>query len=65
VQDLRVEQGRRDKGVPIDVTTDPKYHAVENMESLFSPQTTAGLAQRRAARTTSPPPKRTYRQGEI
>jgi L-Lysine epsilon oxidase N-terminal/L-lysine epsilon oxidase C-terminal domain len=65
VQDLRVEQGRNDKGVPIDVSADPKFHAVENVESLFSPQTTAGLLQRRAARTTAPPPKRRYRQGEI
>ena len=65
VQDLRVEQGRSDKGVPIDVTADPKFHAVENIESLFTPQSTAGLLQRRAARTTAPPPKRSYRQGEI
>jgi hypothetical protein len=65
VQDLRVEQGRSDKGVPIDVTADPKFHAVENSESLFTPQMAAGLQQRRAARTTAPPPKRSYRQGEI
>jgi hypothetical protein len=65
VQDLRVEQRRSDKGVPIDVTADPKFHAVETIESLFTPQTTAGLLQRRAARTTAPPPKRSYRQGEI
>jgi hypothetical protein len=65
VQDLRVEQGRRDSSGPIDVTADPKYHAVEDMESLFLPQTTAGLAQRRGARKTAPPPKRTYRPGEI
>jgi hypothetical protein len=64
-QDLRVEQGRSDKGVRIDVTTDWKFHAVENIESLFSPQTTMGLLQRRVARTTAPPPKRSYRQGEI
>ena len=46
--------GRRDNNGPIDVTADPKYHAVEDMESLFLPQTTAGLAQRRGARKTAP-----------
>jgi hypothetical protein len=65
VQDLRVEQGRRDRGKPIDDTKDWKFHAVEDMEGLFSPQATAGLAQRRGTRTTAPPPKRIYRQGEI
>ncbi|BAL12281.1 MULTISPECIES: LodA/GoxA family CTQ-dependent oxidase [Bradyrhizobium] len=65
VQDLRVEQGRSDSNGPIDVAADPKYHAVEDMESLFLPQTTAGLALRRGARKTAPPPKRTYRPGEI
>jgi L-Lysine epsilon oxidase N-terminal/L-lysine epsilon oxidase C-terminal domain len=65
VQDVRVEQRRRHNGVPIDVTADPKFHAVENIESLFAPEATAGLLQRRAARTTAPPPKRSYRQGEI
>lgn len=65
VQDLRVEQGRSDKGEMIDVTTDAKFHAVEDIESLFVPQTMAGLSQRRAERTTAPPPKRSYRQGEI
>ena len=65
VQDLRVEQGRSDRGKPIDVTKDWKYHAVEDTESLFSPQTMGGFARQRAERTTAPPPKRTYRQGEI
>jgi hypothetical protein len=63
--DVRVEQGRVDKGKPIDVTADWKFHAIENVENMFAPQTTAGLVQPRAARTTAPPPKRTYRQGEI
>jgi len=65
VRDVRVEQGRRDNQVPIDVTADPKFHAVENIESLLAPDTTAGLLLRRAARTPAPPPKRSYRQGEI
>jgi hypothetical protein len=64
VQDVRVEQGRNSNGAPIDVTADPKFHAVENMESLFAPETTRVLL-RRAARTPAAPPKRSYRQGEI
>jgi L-Lysine epsilon oxidase N-terminal/L-lysine epsilon oxidase C-terminal domain len=63
--DVRVEQRRVDKGEPIDVTADWKFLATENIENLFAPPTIAGVAQPRAARTTAPPPKRTYRQGEI
>jgi hypothetical protein len=63
--DLRVEQGRSDKGKPIDVTADWKFQATENVENLFAPQSTEGLALPRTAGPAAPPPKRTYRQGEI
>ncbi|MER8408167.1 LodA/GoxA family CTQ-dependent oxidase [Mesorhizobium sp. M1307] len=65
VRDPRVEQGRNEKGVPIDVKNDPKFHAVEDIESLFASQTTAGVLPSQAVRTVTAPPKRRYRQGEI
>jgi hypothetical protein len=71
IQGLRVEQGRNHKGVPIDVTSDAKYHLTANVEDLFpsAPSVTAqaAAASNRAQPTgpVQPPPKRRYRQGEI
>lgn len=71
VQDLRVEQGRNDGRKLIDDTTDVKFHAVEAMEDLYDATSAlvadagAPPAARRAARTATPPPKRSYRQGQI
>jgi L-Lysine epsilon oxidase N-terminal/L-lysine epsilon oxidase C-terminal domain len=71
LQDLRVEQGRNHKGNPIDDVRDPKYHLTAKMEDLFDakPAVAAepGLMaiKARPAGPTAPPPKRTYRQGEI
>jgi hypothetical protein len=67
VQNLRVEQGRNhQEGKPIDDTQDPKYHATEDIENLIEhkPGSKAALTNPKA-RTSAPPPKRTYRQGEI
>jgi hypothetical protein len=65
VKDLRVEQGRNHKNVPIDdAKNDQKYHLTEDVENLFA-EPTAGMMQARAGRIPAPPPKRRYRQGEI
>ena len=65
VRDLRVEQGRNQKGVLIDdAKTDAKYHLTEDIENLFAAPAAAPTAAR-AARTTAPAPKRRYRQGHI
>jgi L-Lysine epsilon oxidase N-terminal/L-lysine epsilon oxidase C-terminal domain len=67
VADLRVEQGRAEKGVLIEVQDDPTFHLTEDVEDLFAPPaaTTLETTAARRARTTAAPPKRTYRQGEI
>jgi hypothetical protein len=66
VHDLRVEQGRADKGVPIKVADDPKFHLTEDVENLFVDTVPAlEAAAAPAARTTAPAPKRIYRQGQI
>jgi hypothetical protein len=62
VHDVRVEQGRNHKSKLIDVTNDPKFHATEEIESLLPG---AAVMPARAARPVAPPPKRSYRQGEI
>jgi L-Lysine epsilon oxidase N-terminal/L-lysine epsilon oxidase C-terminal domain len=69
MSDLRVEQGRSQKGIPIDDTQDPKFHATENIENLLE---TLPIAQPRAMgsppKPQGPPPpspKRKYRQGQI
>jgi hypothetical protein len=64
VPDLRVEQGRNHKGGLIRVQDDPKFHAAEDIESLFAAPP-AALLQGAARRPSAPPPKRKYRQGEI
>src|SRR5262249_51212888 len=65
VKDLRVEQGRTQNGAPIDdAKNDPKFQLTEEIENLFA-EPSAGLMQARAARIPAPPPKRSYRQGEI
>jgi hypothetical protein len=63
VQDLRVEQGRNQKGKLINVEDDPKYHVTEDIENLFV-QPPKTLIQA-GPRTTAPPPKRSFRQGRI
>ncbi|WP_316395230.1 LodA/GoxA family CTQ-dependent oxidase [Bradyrhizobium sp. 33ap4] len=71
VQELRVEQGRHHKGVPIDDTGDPKYHLTAKVEDLFDGKpasaalTSPAVNRSRPATTIQPPPKRRYRQGEI
>jgi hypothetical protein len=71
IQDLRVEQGRHQKGVAIDDSGDPKYHLTANVEDLFEPRQAAAAQLSPAAARAQPvgpirpPPKRTYRQGEI
>jgi len=66
VQDVRVEQRRSHNKIVIDDTQDPKFHAAEDVENLFDakPETLAASAKP-STRTSAPPPKRTYRQGEI
>ena len=71
VEGLRVEQGRNQKGALIDDTHDPKYHLTAKVEDLFDDKpAAAALAspaanRARPAASVRPPPKRTYRQGEI
>jgi hypothetical protein len=70
VRNLRVEQGRSQKGIPIDDAQDPKFHLTQKIEDLFEakPAVAAGLtatAARATVRAAAPPPKRTYRQGEV
>jgi hypothetical protein len=71
VQDARIEQGRSQKGIPIDDTQDPKFHLTEDIENLFPDKpapAAAGVATaaiRPRTRTTAPPPKRSYRPGTI
>jgi hypothetical protein len=66
VHDLRVEQGRAAKGAPIKVVDDPKFHLTEDVENLFvDPLPVLEAVAPPAARTIAPPPKRSYRQGEI
>jgi L-Lysine epsilon oxidase N-terminal/L-lysine epsilon oxidase C-terminal domain len=69
MSDLRVEQGRSQKGIPIDDTQDAKFHATENIENLFEKQTVAqpGAVGSPPKPHGPPPPspKRRYRQGQI
>ena len=64
VADVRVEQGRSQKGKPIEVRDDPKFHVTEDVENLFVDVAQA-TALTSPPRKTAPPPKRSYRQGEI
>ena len=70
--DLRVEQGRNQNGALIDdERDDPKFHLTEDIENLFPDKTVspqAGVvmaASRSKIRKVAPPPKRSYRPGEI
>ena len=66
VADLRVEQGRSDQGKPIDLDQDAKFQLTEDVEKMFAgalPVAAPLTASR--ARQTAPPPKRSYRPGEI
>jgi hypothetical protein len=71
VHELRVEQGRHQKGSPIDVARDPKFQLTTRMEDLFEVKPEAADAvptavkARAGAPPKAPPPKRRYRQGEI
>jgi hypothetical protein len=64
VQDIRVEQGRNQDNRFVNAENDPKYHATEDIENLFTTPS-AALIQARATRSPAAPPKRKYRQGEI
>ena len=67
--EMRVEQGRNEKNRLIDDTRDPKYQLTEAIEGLYEqPPSIAALRAGLPARPVSPilpPPKRTYKQGEI
>lgn len=69
-RELRVEQGRSHAGGFIDDKQDPKFHLTGKVEDLFEekPATEGGMKGVLSLPTPStpaPPPKRSYRQGEI